>query len=134
MHSHDLIPNYRDARKLGELYLFGEDVPIEIWTYNDEEDIIPHIHLHSPFMKYDICIRLDKAEYYEGHGLIHYILNNEQKKQLIDWFNINHKDHFGNNYTNWSDCLMSSHPIEELWDDKYSDYRKNIIMPNYNEL
>lgn len=135
LHPHDLIPNYRDAYNHGKIYLFGdEDTPLEIWTYNEEDDIIPHIHLQSPFMKYDICIRLDIADYYYGHGPIYYRLNDEQKKILNDWFNIENKDFFGHIYNNWMNCLLYSKPKDDLYNDNCHLYRKNLSIPNYTKL
>ncbi len=52
-----------------------------IEVYPNEGEHIPHMHIHNADKKFNVCVRLDKPEYFK-HGPYQDEFNSKQKKEF----------------------------------------------------
>jgi hypothetical protein len=104
-------------------------------VYTDDPSYIPHIHVidsNSYGNDLDVCIRLDKPEYF-AYGKHQDTFNSNQKKIFNDFMHEPSRNiHYRNNYEMainlWNDNNSESYiQIKE-------DENGNIIVPDYTQL
>jgi hypothetical protein len=123
------------TNRLSEMSRIGKFDTYTVVVYTDDPDYIPHIHVidsNSYGNDLDVCVRLDKPEYF-SHGRHQDIFNSKQKKIFNDFMHEPSRNvHYRNNYEMainlWND--NNSESYIQIKEDEYG----NIIVPDYTQL